>query len=194
MKRVLFTALLSASIIFSSCGNIFGVSPMDRVLRAIVQIQLPEGESTGICTGFIVDAARGWALTAKHCVPTDPKAEILVNGEASAVIKTSDTLAIVRTNIMTTPPLEIRQKDLQLGEAVKSFGFGRGKMVVFGRGVAAILDGKDIALDGPLLEGMSGGPVVDADGKVVGINQAVYFGQVGIACGQEEIRDFLAKK
>jgi len=48
----------------------------------------------------------------------------------------------------------------------------------------------DILLDGPIANGMSGGPVVDEKGKVVGINQ-VSDGTSGGICSAREIREFL---
>ena len=48
----------------------------------------------------------------------------------------------------------------------------------------------DLALDGPLIHGMSGGPIVERGGKVVGIGQSSDQ-QTGFGCGAEEIREFL---
>lgn len=190
MKHILLTILLAFSVIGASCAN--SLSQIDTVERSIVsvQFQLPDGQFT-VCAGFVVDAAKGWVLTAKHCVPDDANEEIIVAGNASTLVKKSASLALVTIPPMTKPPLEIRSKPVNIGETVRTFGFGHGLMTVFTRTVALLFDQGHVVMDGTLLEGMSGGPVVDAEGKVLGINQAVYFNAVGIACGQDEIRNFL---
>ena len=195
MKLVCLVTILCCSIL-ASCGNsIFRTSLADRVSRSLVTVKFPSVESPGetnLCTGFIVSASKGQVLTATHCVPEDPTIEVFVNDLPSAVLKKTETLALLKIKPMTGPPLEIRRIPLEIGTFVHSFGFGHGKLVIFGRRVAALYDG-DVALDGSLIGGMSGGPVVDVDGKVVGINQAVFWNVVGIACGQDEIRDFITR-
>ena len=73
-----------------------------------------------------------------------------------------------------------------------SIGFDHGYLVVFNRRVATIVD-EDIIVDGPLVPGMSGGPVVNLEGKVVGLNQSTS-DAIGLACGTKEIKNFLESK
>src|SRR5690349_14097219 len=46
-----------------------------QTVRSVIKLSFPymdeNGGGTHFCTGFIVNAPRGWALTARHCVPDD---------------------------------------------------------------------------------------------------------------------------
>jgi S1-C subfamily serine protease len=194
MKRLLLTIFLVAML---GCAvhipPVLGPLPIiDRVLRSTVAISYYVGEGRGhICTGFVVSATRGRVLTARHCVADTPIVQ--VDGMDSIVIATTDSLALVSIPPMSKPPLEIRSDPPLIGESVQAFGYGWGDMYVLGRHIAAFSEDElDIALDGPLAPGMSGGPVVDNEGRVVGVNQASTEPPlISYICGQKEIRKFL---
>jgi S1-C subfamily serine protease len=195
MKRLLITLFLFSSVMAGSCANIFGLSLVDKVKLSIVKTQFQiDAEQAYSCTGFVVNSAKGWVLTAKHCIPPDER-PIYVDEKVSVVLKQSDSMAIVQIPAMSKPSLDLRTKPLQVGDRIRTFGYGRGEFLVLTRNVAAFSpNGDDMAFDGPLIEGMSGGPVVDDDGKVVGINQGVWIDKVGIACYLDEIKKFLKEK
>ena len=100
-------------------------------------------------------------------------------------------LALVRIPVMSGPPVEFAE-DVQIFDQVIGIGYGFGDMKAMERNVAA-LDGSDVLLDNALVPGMSGGPTVDLDGKVVMINQAAANG-VAIGCGAKEMKDFIKSK
>lgn len=191
MKQFLLTLILLATL---GCAvhlpPALVTSPVDRVLQSIVKVTFKIDEGNyHLCTGFVVDSARGRVLTVRHCVEDLPVVQ--VDGNDSTVMSTTESLALLAIPSMSKPALDIRNDTLPVGEPVQAFGFGWGEMFVFGRHVAAFSkDGQDVALDGPLAQGMSGGPVVDGNGKVVGINQGTNE-VIGILCGQNEIRKFL---
>lgn len=177
-------ALLGLFVILAAPIN----KPKDLVgdtLRSIVFIEHGEGTDHMICTGFMVRVNA--ALTARHCV-VDGDTNF-VDGEEGWVRKVSDSLALVEIENYGKPALEIAPKDPPAGTPTLAFGYGYGRMQVFHRGISANVDG-DLTLDGPLVPGMSGGPVVDLGGKVVGINQASN-PQMGVVCGPEEMAKFL---
>lgn len=196
MKRILATLLL-LSILLTSCANManpFRSSLADRVRMSLVLIEhVEEDTSTSFCTGFVVDSAKGWALTARHCVPKDKDAPLWVDKLNSRIIKRDEAFALVEIPLMAKPPLSIRKKGLELLDQVFSFGYGLQTFMVLPRHVAAIQSG-DVALDGPLMHGMSGGPTVDEAGEVIGLNQMSIDNGLGIVCGQDEIKDFLKSK
>lgn len=167
-----------------------------RVQRSIVRISRVMTEDgkqkTATCTGFVTSASRGEVLTARHCVGDDPHEELYVDGQESEVIRVNDMFALVRIEPMTKPPIEWGILP-QVGDQVITYGYGYGFMLVLKRNVARIDGGQDIVTDGPLVPGMSGGPVVDRNGRVVGINQASSE-VIGVICGVNEMRAFLASK
>lgn len=163
---------------------------IDRALPSLVRVEQPADGGSRTCAGFVVDAAKGWAITARHCV-TDGL-EVFVDGEPSEVVKSDEQFTLLTYPAMTKPPLNIRTDVPDLGEEAVSIGFGYGILTAMPRHIAARADG-DIGLDGPLVKGMSGGPVLDKDNRVIGLNQSTSEG-MGVACGGEEIVRFLKSK
>ena len=187
MTRMLLLTLLAISLVF--CSG-FGRRPslVERVLRSVVAVTFTTDDGNPrLCTGFVVNTRRGEVLTARHCL--NPDGEVRVDDKPSQVLKKDDAFALLSIHPMSRPSMDIRTKPLLIGERVFTFGFGYGMLEVFGRGIAVKHEG-DIGMDGPILPGMSGGPVVDMEGKVVGINQSSN-GMMGIACGQDELKTFL---
>jgi S1-C subfamily serine protease len=169
---------------------------VDDVERSLVKIQYQmtgeDGkEKTYVCTGMVTDAAKGEVLTARHCLG-DKGEQMYVDGEESQVLKQDEAFALLSITPMKKPPVQIRKGLPSVGEVTTSFGYGFGNMFVLWRHVARLENGH-VLMDGPLLSGMSGGPTVDAEGKVVGVNQASSEA-LGVACGTDEIRDFLKQK
>lgn len=197
MKRIVATLLLLSLLLLTSCANManpFRSNLADRVRMSLVLVEhIQDDTSTSFCTGFVVDSAKGWALTANHCVPAKLDTPIWVDKLNSHIIKRDEAFALVEVPIMTKPPLAIRKKSVELLDRVYSFGYGLQTFMVLERHVASINSG-DVALDGPLMHGMSGGPTVDEDAQVVGLNQMSLDNGLGIVCGQDEIRDFLKSK
>lgn len=186
MRRTLLACFLLLTFLIPL--NILASPPViERVEKSLVRLTHPvedDEEKSAICTAFMVRANA--ALTAHHCVTSD---DLYADGEPTHLLKVNSELALI--DVMPGKPvLDIRRTPLKVGDRVLTFGFGLGELFVFDRMVAG-MKGGDIALDNPLVPGMSGGPVVDSEGKVVGINQSLISGVIGIACGQEEIRDFL---
>lgn len=191
MKR-LFTTLLLLSSMFllapAPLQSSTNIPLIDQVERSIVKVETGDLDGQhGICTGFVVSASKGEVLTALHCVPEDEP--LYVDGVPSTVVKRSETLALIEGPKMTKPPLSVKKGEAKVGEEIWSFGYAWGQLTVFHRWVAHFKD-SDLATDGPLAPGMSGGPMTDLKGEVIGINQAAN-DVVGIACGSNEIRAFL---
>lgn len=151
-------------------------------LRSIVFIQ----DSEGACSGFVVDASKGWVLTAAHCLGGD---NLTVDQVPSYPIRQNDMLALIAIEPQTKPPLDIGD-GVKLGEPVNSYGWAYGQfLTLLSRHVAGFVKG-DVILDNPIVAGMSGGPVLNQEGKVVGINQAST-DRLAMVCGAKEIREFL---
>jgi len=140
-----------------------------------------------MCSGIVVDAVRGHVLTAAHCIP-DNLSTFRVDGKPGIIIKRDGQFALIQCG-MKRSVLVLRSTEPVIGEPIIIIGFAWGELAVFGRLVASVKEG-DFATDGAIAPGMSGGPILDSGGLVIGMSQASS-PIVGIACGSREIREFL---
>lgn len=208
MRTVFVALLLSLSLTFPVTAKKAPVQPVDipaiveRVLMSTVRITMPAGDDkTHVCTGFVVDTARGWAMTVAHCLP-EKGVEFFVDGQPSELVRSNELLAIVSTERMSKPPLNLRESKPKLGEQLVLAGYGFDSMTVLVRYFSGYQrtnmdDGTTHYLfpkvDNPLVPGMSGGPIVDLNGEIVGIIQASN-DALGYGSSAEEIREFLKAK
>lgn len=159
-----------------------------HVRESIVRIET----GIGTCTGFVVGLTR--IVTAEHCVNDTP---ITVSGQTSSmrwvsparVIKVDEDFALLDIHPMDLKPLMLA-KDVKQGDEIFTFGFARGsRLIVYSRLVADRNDGM-LVLDGPITPGMSGGPVINAQGEVVGLNQSTLSDR-GFASDLADVKRFL---
>lgn len=161
-------------------------------------------DETSVCTGFAVGLT--WVATAGHCLPEDDKIEILVDGIPSHVIKHDKRFALLDVPLGKYPVLRLRKGRPAVGDEVTTFGYAYGlPLMTLKRHVAAwcgcdYADTDHLMMDGEIGNGMSGGPVIDVNGELVGMNQAGMRDDNGspitlsIACPAEELRDFMNGK
>lgn len=149
-------------------------------------------------SGFIVDPA-GLILTNRHVV-ADPKAEYVVILDDKKKFKTKilatnpiNDLAILKIEAKNLPIIELGDSSrLELGQTVIAIGNTLGAFqntvsagVISGLSREIVggnfLDGKRIRMkkliqtDAAINPGNSGGPLINLEGKVIGINTAVVF-------------------
>ncbi len=147
----------------------------------MVRITTPEMR----CTGFAVGLTQ--AITAEHCIGN--MNEIRLNTYPARVVKSNDDFALLEIVEPALKPLPLA-KTAMPGEDVLTVGFAKGQsLIVYRRLVAGFADGS-LILDGPITPGMSGGPVLNMAGEVIGLNQATLPDR-GFACPVNEIRNFL---
>ena len=125
-------------------------------------------------------------MTALHCLDpysgegTGDKSEIDVptlDGKPLKVIYENKTLdlAIIQSDVRRLA-LQYRTETLEVGNEVAALGFGAGMTTPMLRTAVVSLfltdsEGTEwILLDNALIPGMSGGPIVDFRGRVVGVN------------------------
>lgn len=191
MKTLVLVLLLS---IFGNCANSLPKHQLYEHARiSLVKLSYTEEHDgtlgTYYCTGFIVDAAKGWAVTAKHCLPDNKETQFFINdGIPAEVVKTSDTLAMIKIPVMMGPPMELA-KDSELTQDLTLIGYGYGGWKVLIRHIASY-DDDDIYVDAPIVPGMSGGPMLDDDGHVVALIQATA-PAIGLGCGYKELKKFI---
>lgn len=141
------------------------------------------------CTGFVVDIQT--VITAKHCIPIVDGDEVFVDGKLSRVVKSNDELALLRIE-PSKPPLDIRKEKANIGEYVWALGYAYGELAVYERNIAGVYEGW-VLTNGKFTDGMSGGPVVDEDGNVVGLIQASDT-ERGYISSAKDIREFTGIK
>ena len=145
-----------------------------------VDVDINDGISSG--TGFIVDQA-GTILTSGHVIEGHKKIKItLSNGEkydgqlisdtetgdfALIKIKPKKNLSVIKLG--DSSRIKVGQKVLAIGNP---FGFSR----TLTEGIVSRVDKtkNKIQTDAAINPGCSGGPLLNTDGEVIGINQSIY--------------------
>lgn len=146
----------------------------------------PSGVPTGVGTGFIV-AEEGYVVTNNHVIRSGGAFKVRLNDGrvASATLVGSDQetdIAVLKIDIGGLSPIEFGDSDAaEVGDWVIALGspFGLKDSVTAGiisaRGREVGLSPLESYLqtDATINPGNSGGPLVDMDGRVVGINTAI---------------------
>jgi serine protease Do len=151
----------------------------------------------GLGSGFIVDST-GYILTNNHVVSDSDKVivKLAKGAEYTAKVVGTDVptdLAVVKIDAGELPTLELGDSDkLKVGQWVIAIGnpFGLTSTVTVGvvsakgREGIGIEDYEDfIQTDAAINMGNSGGPLLNARGKVIGINTAIVGGNSGGSIG-----------
>jgi S1-C subfamily serine protease len=155
---------------------------------SVVNIRTPRGRGEGQGSGVIVDPA-GYIITNNHVVDGVRTAEIQLSdgrrGSASVVgVDPLTDIAVLRTEMGDLTAAEWGDSDeLQVGDLVWALGspFGLQKSITFGilsakerRGITGSRVIQEyLQTDAAVNPGNSGGPLVNHEGKVVGINTAI---------------------
>jgi len=164
-----------------------------------LQQQPVERETQATGSGVIVDAAQGYVMTNAHVVENASNIEVTTKDNrrltAKLIGRDADTdiavLQIPTGSSLTAVPIGDSDR-LQVGDFVLAIGnpFGLGQTVTsgiisaLGRSGLGIEGYEDfIQTDASINPGNSGGPLVDLQGRVVGINTAILApggGNIGI--------------
>ena len=190
------TSMLGSAQAMSS--NLNGLSEMLR--RTVVEVRSGEsGSGTGIIWG-----GAGLVVTNAHCVPRGAALEVGGEGkwrgaEALAYHPHHD-LALLAATSVSGPLLEMRDPEsLRAGELVFAYGHPLGIHDSLAMGVVHGVTREDrtnrvrwIIADVRLAPGNSGGPLVDAEGRLVGINSMVVNG-LGVAVPAALVQRFVER-
>jgi serine protease Do len=190
--RILGVLLTAASLFHSSAAN-YG-HMLDRVQSSVVRIS-NVGEDF-VCTGFVVQQGR--VLTAGHCA--SPHEDMLADGTPAKLLGVDlvDDLALLDTQT-SKHALTIRTSPVARAEDLTAVGYGFNASLLSVIQLRLLLTNQSLdyfteqheasvapglVMEGPLVGGMSGGPIVDHDGKVVGIAQRSFRGfSYGVGTG-----------
>ncbi len=162
-----------------------------------LQQQPIERETQATGSGVIVDAAQGYVITNAHVVENANSIEVTTKDnrhfKAKLLGRDPDTdIAVLQISDGNLTSVPIGDSDhLQVGDFVLAIGnpFGLGQTVTSGiisaLGRSPGIEGYEdfIQTDASINPGNSGGPLVDLQGRVVGINTAILApsgGNIGI--------------
>ncbi|HEY1326982.1 MAG TPA: trypsin-like peptidase domain-containing protein [Casimicrobiaceae bacterium] len=152
--------------------------------------------ATSLGSGVIV-SSDGYILTNQHVIDGADDIEVVLSDgrQLTARVRGIDPetdLAVVKTNVEDLPAITFASTEtLQVGDVVLAignpFGFGNtvtmGIVSALGRNHLGITRFEDfIQTDAPINPGNSGGALVDASGRLVGINSTI-FSQSGGSMG-----------
>ena len=163
-------------------------SPIEYATRCTFIIR----GSRSMGTGFFINS-NGYAATASHVVADDLN-HVAVLGDRGefpvkiiSVIEEEDLALLLLLNIGNTPFLPLRSPDtLVPGERVFAIGASAGLQATVTDGVfTGIRNIQDttqqvLQFSAPINPGNSGGPLIDEEGKVVGVISKKYLMQKGI--------------
>lgn len=192
MNPVVFGAGRAAS------SNLAGLGAHLR--NAVVEVRTNAG---GSGAGVIWGGA-GLVVTNAHCAPRDAFLEIESAGKwrGGRVIAyhPRHDLALLAAPSVSGPLLEVRDADsLHAGELVFAYGHPLGVHDALAMGVVHAVTREErseeprwIVADIRLAPGNSGGPLVDAEGRLVGINSMVVNG-LGVAIPASLVQRFVDK-
>jgi serine protease DegQ len=176
----------------------------ERVSQSVVNV----GEGRRWGTG-IVWSGEGHIVTANHVVGRADSLEVtLGNGktiQATVVGRDQDNdIALLKADSTELVPIEMSNgRELRAGEMVFAFGNASGQKTSVTSGIVTsprrslrgwwgVMIENAVITDAQLNPGYSGGPLVDASGKLVGMNIA-FFASRGVAVSSHTLKDRLKK-
>jgi serine protease Do len=178
-------------------SNLSGLAA--NLQQAVVEVRSGE---TASGTGIIWGGA-GLVVTNAHCIRRGAAVQVIAGGkwrEAHALAyHPHHDLALLAAPSVTGPLLELRDPEsLRAGELVFAHGHPLGVKDALAMGVLhAVTRDKSgsarwIVADVRLAPGNSGGPLVDAEGRLVGINSMVVNG-LGVAVPASLVQRFVER-
>ena len=171
MKPLLATLSLFLLLVFPLSAHDWG-DQMREISKSLARVETP----TSICTAFSIHQSRGYLMTAIHCLGP----LLMVNSKLAQPIALFEQLdvAVIEANVHL-PALSMRSSMTRAGDMVGGAGFGYGlKEPIFRGGYVSHPQAqwgdsvvRWFVFDAPFVEGMSGGPVFDRQGRVITLIQ-----------------------
>lgn len=202
MNRIVATLLLCLALVAPVAATDWSAT-IKTVEKSIVWIEIGEN---GACTGFVIDQAKHYVMTAAHCAPGEHDVLWVDRVQARVISKdTKKDLMVVEVKEIdpSRPALHLATKNPERGSEVMSVGYGFALERPFFRQAHVQDDaltipengvgGPFISTDSPFVGGQSGGPVINIAGEVVAIVQRGDAGSTGLGTGAELIRERMGR-
>ena len=144
---------------------------IQQISPSVVHLQCTD-HTERICSGFSI--APGIYLTADHCLEEGAPT---IDGEATTIVMRDSTydVAVLKADVVR-PALPLGVEAPLLGESIVTAGYAYGfsSLSVRSAIVSTLVDMagvQKVIYDNPTIQGMSGGPIVNEWGDVIGIVQ-----------------------
>jgi len=158
------------------------LSPQDIAARVGPSVVRIVGKGS-LGTGFVV-REDGWIATNLHVIAGSKRLEVrLKDGREFTVVEViavdrQRDVAVVRIDAKQLEPISLGEREVSVGEPVVAIGhpLGLSDTVSDGlvSGVREVRDGLQVLqVSAPIAPGSSGGPLIDREGKVIGIATAI---------------------
>ena len=177
------------------------VKPLtDQTVRIEAQIDTEQETAHWLCSGVVIDADRGYVLTAAHCVNRPPTAvlTLTINRKHATLIKENRLLdiAVLQFDAKGEKAITLAETVPMTGEEVALVGFAYGRKQLYVQiGRVALPTDEDgrFVVDVTTIRGDSGGPLINARGELVGIVSAIEYsgGYLGSAVALDTVRSFV---
>lgn len=190
-------ALILAALLTLTSTLAAAPSPdiIEKTIQSVVHIQWqpdPSEDKWSKCSGFAIDLLH--VLTATHCTSDDYSTTYWIDGEkVQAKLKRKDeNLALLQLATAYKAGLKIAPKNPRRGEGMTLIGHALGSFLISLSGTVAGFDSR-VIIDHTAVGGMSGGPIINEKGEVIGLLQAGNQ-TVSMATTPEDINRFLRGK
>ena len=203
MKRLLLTLILLCAFLAPTSAASDNWNPIaEKIEKSLALVVVGE---RGSCTAFSINEQENYVLTASHCFGHDIEGKDLLVDNSPAKLIARDQkhdLMVLYVKGLDKPAIHMAKRDPRVGDNVASYGFGLGLehplfRVSYVSATDTTIDGSGlpdrlIAVDTQFVPGMSGGPVVNADGNLVMMVEAGGQG-VGLGPGAEMIKKSMGR-
>ena len=184
MKKIL-PAVLAFLLFVAPAFSTSWTSVAEKVLRSTVSLQLRDDTTRNFCSGIVINSIKDYVLTADHCVMAAlwTGTPFTVDGKMATVILRDipEDLAVVRVEDLNRTALNPPKMKLLKGATVMAAGYAYGFLeaqVRISNLVYTNIRLNDqwcpsecIGVSIDHVGGMSGGPVADKNGNLIGIVQ-----------------------
>lgn len=186
----LIIGLATSLFVYPSNMNLFAQTTPDIAKSSFKSTVLivsedKNGQPLGIGSGFFV--ADNLIATNAHVIEGASRgyaklinSEAKMNIEGLVAINTEQDLALIKV-IENAPAVDLGDSDeLEVGQTIFAVGNPKGLEGTFSSGIISALrkfdEGTLIQITAPISPGSSGGPIINQQGKIVGLSVATYRG------------------